>query len=377
MVSQFYAHKLENLSRRVRLRKLERAEGFDFSSNDYLGLASAPEIAEALVSALQSGVPAGAGGSRLLRGHHEEHELLEQEAAAFFGSERMLYMGSGYAANLALLSTLPQPDDLILYDHMVHASQHDGMRASRAMLQSMPHNNANAFEDGLRAWREQGAKGRPWIVVESLYSMDGDCAPLADLASIANRYDAFLCIDEAHATGVHGSQGRGLAADLEGCENVMTVHTCGKALGGFGALIGASSVLCDYIINRARPFIYATAPPPLQAHGVRAALSLLQRQPERRAQLKAQMEYAHRLIHARLGQSLSETQIIPVIIGEDARAMQLSHRLRQAGFDVRAIRPPTVPARTARLRITLTLNVDHATIERMVDCLATLLEEQQ
>lgn len=376
MVSQFYAHKLENLSRRVRLRKLERAEGFDFSSNDYLGLASAPEIAEALVIALQSGVPAGAGGSRLLRGHHEEHELLEQEAAAFFGCERMLYMGSGYAANLALLSTLPQPDDVILYDEMVHASQHDGMRASRAKLHPVPHNNANAFEDGLRAWREEGGKGRPWIVVESLYSMDGDCAPLADLADLADRYDAFLCIDEAHATGVLGPQGRGLAASLEGRENVLTVHTCGKALGGFGALIGASAVLCNYLINRARPFIYATAPPPLQARGVRAALELLQRQPHRRARLLEQVAFTHGLLHQRLGQSFGKTQILPIIIGEDARAVQLSHRLQAAGFDIRAIRPPTVPVRTARLRLTLTLNVDRPTIERMVDCLAALLEEQ-
>lgn len=371
-----YADKLSVLASRGRLRSLTLPQGADFSSNDYLGLSSSPQIAQALVEALREGVPTGSGGSRLLRGHHAAHEALEEAAARFFGPQRMLYFGGGFSANLAILSTLPQPDDLILHDALVHASTHDGMRASRTQLKSIPHNDVEAFEAAIRSWRDGGGKGRPWLAVESLYSMEGDIAPLAELANIADRHDAFLVIDEAHASGVHGLGGRGLAAGLEGRENVITLHTCGKAFGGFGALVGASNTICDYLINRARPFIYATAPSPLQAVGVLEALKIVQSQPQRRAELQDLVAFANQQIRERLEVSTSGTQIIPVIIGKDAVALRVAQRLQAAGFDIRAIRPPTVPARTARLRITITLNVDRATTARMVDELATILEDE-
>jgi 8-amino-7-oxononanoate synthase len=176
---------------------------------------------------------------------------------------------------------------------------------------------------------------------------------------------------------VHGPDGRGLAAELEGRENVITLHTCGKALGAFGGLVGASRTLCDFLINRARPFIYATAPPPLQALAVLEALTLVQSRPERRTALQDLASFANRRIGERLGISTSGTQIIPIHLGGDARAVRVAERLQAAGFDIRAIRPPTVPARTARLRITITLNVDLETIERMVDQLAHILEDER
>ena len=218
---------LEALHRRGRLRRLQPQRGTDFTSNDYLGLAQSGELRAAIAQALDHGVPAGAGGSRLLRGNHPEHEALEQEAAAYFGSEAALYFGSGYAANSAVFSTLPARGDLIVYDALVHASAHEGMRLSKAEATAARHNDPQSFEDAITQWRKAGGLGQPWIAVESLYSMDGDFAPLASLAAIAGRHDAMLMIDEAHATGVLGPRGRGLSAGLEGRANVVTLHTCG------------------------------------------------------------------------------------------------------------------------------------------------------
>ncbi|ENN85310.1 8-amino-7-oxononanoate synthase [Rhizobium freirei PRF 81] len=368
-----YDVKLQKLRQRGRQRELSRDIGSDFTSNDYLGLASSPRMRAAVIAALERGVPVGAGGSRLLRGNHAEHEMLEEEAAAFFGCERMLYFGGGYAANLAILSTLPQRGDLIVHDALVHASAHDGIGAGRAAAVSVVHNDAAAVEDAIRSWRRSGGKGVPWIVAESLYSMDGDRAPLGDLVEIADRNEGFLYIDEAHGTGVHGKGGRGYAADLEGRDNVIVLHTCGKALGAAGALVGASRTICDYLVNRARAFIYATAPSPLQAAGVREALAILADEPQRRETLHNLVAFANSQFAERLGLAGTGTQILPVIIGENGRTMLVAERMRASGFDIRAIRPPTVPAGTARLRITITTNVDRPTIAAMVDRLAELL----
>ena len=234
---------LNQLERKGRRRKLFAQSGKDFTSNDYLGLVGSQRLRASVISAIERGVPVGAGGSRLLRGNHLEHEMLEEEAATFFGSERMLYFGSGYAANLAVLSTLPQRNDLIIYDELIHASAHAGIAAGRGRAASVSHNDLDAMEDVIRKWRQADGKGHPWIVVESLYSMDGDKAPLVGLMDLADRYDGFLFVDEAHATGVHGMDGRGFAAELEGRDNVIVLHTCGKALGVEGALVGGSGVL--------------------------------------------------------------------------------------------------------------------------------------
>ncbi len=369
-----YEKALEALEHRNRRRALNPRRGLDFASNDYLALSQAAPLRCAVRDALERGVAIGAGASRLLRGNCPEHEMLEAEAAAFFGAERALFLGGGYIANFALLATLPQRGDLLVYDELIHASAHDGMRAGRAEFIAVRHNDANAVEDSIKQWRARGHTGRVWIAVESLYSMDGDRAPLSELAAIANRYEAFLLIDEAHATGVFGEDGRGLATAYEGRENVITLHTCGKALGASGALICAPAVLCDFLVNRCRPFIYATAPSPLMAVAVSEALSLLQREPERRERLHRLIGFANRRLEERCGLKSSGSQIVPVIVGRDARAMALAASLQARGFDIRGIRPPTVPEGTARLRIALTLNVTESQTAAMLDA---LVEEMQ
>jgi 8-amino-7-oxononanoate synthase len=361
---------LDALARRGRHRVLMAAAGADFASNDYLGLASSPELREAARAALAREVPIGAGGSRLLRGNHREHEALEAEAAALFRAESALFLGGGFVANVALFSTLPQRGDLIVHDALIHASVRDGMRASKAERAKAHHNEVQSFEDAIKDWRAAGGTGTPWIAVESLYSMDGDRAPLGELMQIADRCDGILVIDEAHATGVYGPEGRGLGADLEGRPNVVSLHTCGKALGVMGALILGPQVLRDYLVNRCRPFIYATAPSPLVAALVRAALLICRFDTARRERLDKLVAFAGRELQNRCGIEPSGSHIQPVILGADERAVQLAAAMQARGFDIRAVRPPTVTEGTARLRLSLTLNVDEACVEAMTAALA-------
>ena len=359
---------MANLGRADRLRQLSQRGGIDFSSNDYLGIAGSGRLGQSIVAALARGVPVGSGGSRLLRGNHPEHEALEAEAAACFGSEAALYFPTGYAANTTLFATLPQRGDLIVHDTLAHASAHEGFRLSRAPAIAAGHNDPAQIDDAIAQWRAGGGTGRAWIAIESLYSMDGDRAPLDDLVTVAERHDAVLMIDEAHATGVFGPGGRGLAAHLDGRPDVITLRTCGKALGCEGALVCAPRVVCDFLVNRGRGFIFSTAPSPLMAAAVRESLHILADEPERRARLQALMAHAGRVL-APLGARATGSQILPLIVGDDARAMALAGELQAAGFDVRGIRPPTVPAGTARLRISLTLNVDEANIDRLAAAL--------
>jgi 8-amino-7-oxononanoate synthase len=364
---------LQALARRGRHRALQPRAGADFASNDYLALASAPELIDAARAALERGVSVGAGGSRLLRGNDREHEALETEAAAFFQAESALFFGSGFMANVALFSTLPQRGDLIVHDALIHASVHDGMRASKAERAEAHHNDAASFEDAIKDWRAAGGTGTPWIAVESLYSMDGDRAPLGDLIEIAERHGGVLIVDEAHATGVLGPDGRGLSAGLEGRADLITLHTCGKALGVMGALVLGPKVLCDYLINRCRPFIYATAPSPLITALVRASLMICRFDSGRRERLQKLVAFAAEQLAAQCGVAPSGSQIQPVIIGANERAIGLASAMQARGFDIRAIRPPTVPEGTARLRVSVTLNV---TEERVAAMAAALAEEQ-
>jgi 8-amino-7-oxononanoate synthase len=368
--SDSHARALAALARRGRLRRLAPRTGVDVTSNDFLGLAGSPVLAEAARAAIDRGVPIGAGGSRLLRGNHAEHEALEAEAARFFGAETALYFGAGFTANAALLSTLPQRGDLVVHDALVHASAHEGMALSKVERIATPHNDADAIADAIRAWRERGGTGRAWIAVESVYSMDGDLAPLADIMAVADRFDAMVIVDEAHATGVLGPGGRGLAAPYEGRHMLVCLHTCGKALGASGALVTGPATIRDFLINRARGFVYATAPSPVMAAVVRRALTIVRDEPWRRAALAALVAHAGRQLRDRCGIAPSGTHIQPVIVGADAAATALAEHVQAAGYDVRAIRPPTVPEGTARLRISLTLNVDTAVVDGLVAALA-------
>lgn len=360
---------LQRLTTLGRRRALTGNVGLDFSSNDYLGLAHSEELRATASEALERRVALGSGGSRLLRGNHAEHEALEEEAAAFFGAESALYFGSGYSANLTLFATAPQRGDLVVHDEWIHASVHEGLRRTRAEVASARHNSAQAIDDAITGWRAAGGTGRVWIAVESLYSMDGDGPDLRELDALAMRREAVLVIDEAHATGVLGARGRGLSDFLEGRENVVTVHTCGKALGAEGALICAPRVVKDFLVNRGRAFIFSTAPSPLMATVTQAAIGLCERGDDRRERLRGLVGCAHRALGRHCGIVGGGTHIVPVVIGEDGAAVAMAARVRAQGFDVRAIRPPTVPQGTARLRIAVTLNVDEVGIERLFGAL--------
>jgi 8-amino-7-oxononanoate synthase len=363
---------LARLAEAARLRRLIPQHGVDFASNDYLGLARSPELAAGVRAALDRGVPVGSGGSRLLRGNHAEHEALEAEAAAFFGSESALFFSTGHAANSTLLATLPQRGDLVIHDELIHASAHEGLRLGRADFVAVPHNDVVEFEAAIREWRQRGGTGQVWMAVESLYSMDGDRAPLDALLAVADRHDAILLIDEAHATGVFGEHGSGLAGHIEGRDNVITLRTCGKALGCEGALVCGPRTVRDFLVNRGRGFIFSTAPSPLMAAAVRAALVIVRDQPERRERLWAMVRSAE-IAFAPCGAAATGSQIIPLVISDDGRTMAAAAKLQAAGYDVRGIRPPTVPEGTARLRISVTLNAAPADIAGLADAMAGAL----
>ncbi len=366
---------LDVLKTRHRLRRLAPRKGLDFASNDYLGLAGSDFIRQAARDALDRGVPLGSGGSRLLRGNHAEHEALESEAAIFFGAEAALYMGGGFQANQAIFSTLPAAGDLILHDTLVHASAHEGMRLGRAETRAFPHNDVEAARQALADWRAAGGNGQVWIAVESVYSMEGDLAPLDRLAELAQTENAVLVVDEAHATGVFGPSGRGLAHGLQA--QVLTLHTCGKGLGVSGALICGPAVMIDTLINRARPFIFATAPSPFDAALVRSALRVLQDNSDLTAGALDKMRHAHAEAAKCCGLEGFQSQIMPVIVGDDAQTMDRAARLQQMGFDVRGIRPPTVPKGTSRLRISITGNVCRADITALFQAIADQETEAQ
>ncbi|MEX5564386.1 8-amino-7-oxononanoate synthase [Pseudophaeobacter sp. 1A16562] len=367
---------LTSLADQDRYRRLIPRAGHDFSSNDYLGLAASDEMRAAAMAALQRGVPVGAGGSRLLRGNDSEHQQLEEEAAAFFGSEAALFMGGGFNANVAIFATLPQRGDLVLYDDLIHASVREGMRLGRAETQNFAHNDVADAARVISDWRAAGGIGQVWIAVEAVYSMDGDLAPLTELMALADASGGVLVVDEAHATGLFGPQGRGLAYDIAHRPNVISLHTCGKALGASGALICAPKVLIDMLINKGRIFIFATAPSPLNAALVRASLALLQQDASRIDRAWEVIDHAHAEAARLCGLTGFACQILPVITGGDGRTMQLASDLQALGYDIRGIRPPTVPAGTSRLRVSITLNTSKSVVTEMFTDLAQVLEQR-
>ncbi|MBU3028622.1 8-amino-7-oxononanoate synthase [Paracoccus marinaquae] len=367
-----YRENLEGLTRQGRRRGLAGRQGVDFASNDYLGLAQSPRLVDAVRRALDDGVPVGAAGSRLLRGNTAAQEAFEEKAARHFGAEAALGFGGGYVANFAALTTLPQRGDLLLMDELSHASTHEGARAGRAAVQSFRHGDVQHAADVIAAWRQAGNRGAVWIAVESLYSMDGDIAPLDDLAALADEH-GFLLVDEAHATGIYGPDGRGLAHALEGRGNVLTLHTLGKAMGGSGALLCGAGCLVDFMVNRCRPFIFATAPSPLMAAVGSEALDILREEAWRREDLQGHVQAFGEELRRRLPHlQFSGSQIVPLIVGPDVETMELARRIQERGFDVRGIRPPTVPEGTSRLRISLTLNATRADVIRLAETLEEL-----
>lgn len=371
----FHEKYLKQLDERALKRILYRQKGVTFSSNDYLALANSDLLKAAAQTAINDDIAIGSGGSRLLSGNHPQHEALEKDAAAFFKAQSILFFANGYAANIAAISTLPQKGDIIFYDALIHASSHDGMRLARCPAQSFAHNDAADLEQNIKKWRTKNkdhAKHQIWILYETLYSMDGDIAPIDDYNALAKKYGAIMIIDEAHATGVFGPDGRGLAAHLDGTDNSIILRTCGKALGVEGALLSMPTIAKEFLINRGRHFIFSTAPSPFIAYLIRASLNILQNQPERRDRLMQLCGYAAQTLSP-FGAISHGTPIIPIIIGDAGRTMLTATALQNQGFDVRGIRPPTVAEGTSRLRICISLNIDETDIDNLALALEKLM----
>jgi len=360
------AGELDELRRGQLFRTLDHPAGIPLSSNDYLGLAGDPRLAAETIRAIREGGRVGSTGSRLLAGNSKGWERAEEEFATFAGTEAALFFSSGYAANAGLVSALARPGDLVFSDSLNHASLIDGMRLSGARKVIYPHGDLVHLEEALaRHRREPGAK---LIVTESLFSMDGDLAPLGELAALARKYGAELIVDEAHAVGVFGPEGRGLAAEARiASELLAIVHTCGKALGSAGAFVCSSREVKQYLVNHARTFVFSTAAPPYLARQIRAAVGLARGMGAERAHLQAIAAALRDGLRAEgfdIGASAS--QIVPLLAGTSEAALAWAESLREDGFAVRAIRPPTVPEGTARLRLSLTAALGREEIERLL-----------
>ncbi len=350
-----------------------RLEGRDclvFCSNDYLGLADHPVISAALAQAA-SEVGTGSGAAHLISGHHREHEALEAELADWLGRPRALLFSTGYMANMGVINALAEPGDTVYEDVLNHASLLDGGWLSRGRMQRYAHGDVAALDAALAQ-----TSGRALIATDAVFSMDGDLAPLPALAELAARREALLVVDDAHGFGVLGN-GPGSVAHFGLTPDQVPVYigTLGKALGTFGAFVAGSETLIDYLIQRARTYIYTTAPPPALAAATRAALGLARQDTWRREHL-VDLVARFRDGARRLGLPLmaSDTPIQPLWVGDAARAMALGAALLEAGYWVTPIRPPTVPPGTARLRITLTAAHTPAQVEGLLGALARCLD---
>ncbi|MFZ0434807.1 MAG: 8-amino-7-oxononanoate synthase [Chthoniobacterales bacterium] len=339
----------------------------NFSSNDYLGLASHPEIASAMAAAAQRW-GAGSTASRLICGTGAEHAALEEEIAAAKGTEASLVFSTGVAAATGTIPALVGRGDVVILDKLAHACLIDGVHASGAKMRVFPHNDLAKLESHLRWARETHPKGRHLIVTESVFSMDGDLAPLREIVELKERHGAILFLDEAHAVGVRGRGAQGLAGELGLAERIeIQMGTLGKALGVSGGYIAGSRTLIDFLINRARSFIFSTAPSPAIAAAARASLRIVQ-SPEGDA-LRTRLQENLRLFADAIKAKLPPSAIMPLILGGEERALSEAARLQEAGFFVPAIRYPTVPRNTARLRITLSAAQSHEQIRRLAEAI--------
>ena len=356
---------------RVRKPAEERSRDLiSFASNDYLGLAADPRLVEAARKQAES-PPWGAGASPLISGYFQGHAQLERALGEFEGTESALFFNSGYAANLGVIPALARKGDLILSDELNHASIVDGCRLSGARVLIYRHadvGHAAALLAGATDFR------RRLIVTDSLFSMDGDFAPLAELAELAEEHSAMLALDEAHATGVFGERGRGLAESL-GIEDQVDIRvgTLSKGLGCLGGFVAGPENLTHWLVNTARSYVFSTATPPALAAAAIAALAIVRDEPWRRQDLLASAEGLRGELAAQgwnIGRSTS--QIIPVIVGSPGAAMELSRRLVERGYWAPAIRPPSTTPGASRLRISLSYSHDPGMIEGLARALADL-----
>jgi len=359
------------------LRTVESAQGryvtiggkdyLCFCSNNYLGLANDPRVKEAAAKAIEK-YGWGAGASRLISGTMRLHRQLEERIARFKGSEGSMVFATGYMANVGTISALVGAGDAVIIDRLNHASIIDGCRLSGARMFVYRHGSTTSLENVL-----SGAHGfkRRLIVTDTVFSMDGDICPLPDIVTLAKRYDAMVMVDEAHATGVMGETGRGVVEyyGLEGQVDVA-MGTLSKALGGIGGYVAGSKDLISYLRNKCRSFVYTTAPPPAACAAAIEALDIVAKEPERREKLWENVKYLKKNLAARnLQMTNSASQIIPIIIGEAAKAAAKSKRLYKRNILCPAIRPPTVPKGSSRLRISLMSEHQREDLDRLVSLL--------
>jgi len=349
---------------------LNGREVLNFSSNDYLGLSNDARLKRAVVEAIEQ-YGLGAGASRLICGNMRAHEELEAQLALFKKSESALVFSSGYMANTGTISALMGRNDIVLSDKLNHASIIDGIILSRAKFLRYPHADVQALEGMLRT---SDPTQRKLIVTDSVFSMDGDKAPLKEIVDLARRYEAMVMVDEAHGIGVLGAHGGGLVEEL-GLQDQVDIQmgTLSKAVGVLGAYVCGTSLLREYLINKSRAFIYTTALPPALAHAAGVALQIIQQDDRLRGQLIDNAQYLLAgLKSLGLDTMNSSTPIIPVLVKDPARAMDISRYLLKQGIFVQAIRPPTVPVNTARLRLTVTATHARDDLDRLLDALRTI-----
>ncbi|MBM5784520.1 MAG: 8-amino-7-oxononanoate synthase [Cyanobacteria bacterium K_DeepCast_35m_m1_288] len=341
----------------------------DLASNDYLGLASHPSLVEAASQAMQrEGV--GAGASRLVSGGRSVHEQLETALGAWLGRERVLLFPSGFQANLAAVQALADRHSLVLADRLIHHSLLVGVRASGARLQRFAHNQLDALEQRLQQARRDQPQRRLLVISESLFSMEGTSPDAARLSALCQRYDAALLLDEAHALGVLGPGGRGLGTGLAGVSLIS--GTFGKAFGSGGAFLAGEALVGEWLLQHSGPYRYTTALAPPLAAAALAALAQIQEQPERARQLLDRAErWRNRLEAAGWPRPPGQGPILPLLVGENQRALALQQQLEQAGLLSVAIRPPTVPAGTARLRLVLRHDLSPGSLERLINALGS------
>ncbi|MDP0492247.1 MAG: 8-amino-7-oxononanoate synthase [Verrucomicrobiota bacterium JB023] len=358
------------------LVKCEGRRLINFSSNDYLGLSRHPSLQRAGTKALEQ-FGTGATASRLVCGTMEIHRCLEEQIAQLKQTEEALVFSNGYSTALGTLTALLGPGDTVILDKLSHASLIDGARLSGATIRVFPHNNLNRLEAILQSVRRKSdAKARVLVVTESVFSMDGDRCPLRELVELKNRYGALLLLDEAHALGVLGPSGLGLVEELGlQAEVELQMGTLGKAAGAAGGYLAGSKAFIELLVNKARSFIYSTAPPPAQIAAAAAALKLITSETGR--DLRDRLASHRNKLSALLRESSWEippsgTPIIPLIMGDNERTLNASNTLQGDGFLVPAIRYPTVPRGTARLRLTLSAAHEERQIEHLADALKSL-----
>lgn len=382
-VDQILSERLATYRQNGLLRKLKLAHQLvDFCSNDYLGFARSRELALLIQQAHAEHEDSrnGATGSRLLAGQTLLAQELEEELAQFYQTEAALVFNSGYDANLGLLACLPRAGDTLLTDELIHASMIDGARLSYANRHRFRHNDLADVEAKLRIARESSKKGQVFVAVESVYSMDGDIAPLWELVDLCERYDAALLVDEAHATGLYGPNGEGLVVAMGLQDRVLArVHTFGKALGIHGAAIVGSAVLQNYLINFARTFIYTTALPAHSLLAIQCAHQYRRNHADTPVQLHKQLAYFRQSINHFLPNTTwtdSRSPIQCLLLPGNDFARQVAQQAQQVGLDVRAILSPTVPAGQERLRLCLHAFNTTEEIDRLVAILQTALVEE-